>query len=256
MPDRTARRRAARSAGTAVLAAAVALIAAACGRSSATPATSRPAAASTIPTTTATPTTPPVTVAPTTAPPATVPPTTTAPPPPPAPPPPSGIPIGPGPQATYAVQAQPAPGSCHYRYDAGLPLPDPACTPGALSPAVTQDNLASTICMPGYTSSVRPPSSITGAEKVGSAAAYGYTGSFRTGEYDHLVSLELGGDPNDPRNLWVEPNDRAGAASTYNGKDPLENHLHDLVCAGQLSLAAAQQAIATDWAAALQRYGT
>ena len=27
-------------------------------------------------------------------------------------------------------------------------------------------------------------------------------------EYDHLISLQLGGDPNDYRNLWVEPADK------------------------------------------------
>ncbi len=59
---------------------------------------------------------------------------------------------------------------------------------------------------------------------MGSAAAYGYTGPFSTGEYDHLVPLELGGDPNDPANLWLEPNDRPGATSTANTKDALENH--------------------------------
>jgi hypothetical protein len=30
--------------------------------------------------------------------------------------------------------------------------------------------------------------------------AYGYTGPLHDAEYDHLISLQLGGDPNDPRN--------------------------------------------------------
>ncbi len=175
-----------------------------------------------------------------------------------APPPPpgtlSGLRVGPGPQASYAVQQQAAPGSCHYRYSGAYPLPDPSCTPGSISPAVTQANIGSTICVSGYTATVRPPSNITSAEKIGSAAAYGYTGSFSTGEYDHLVPLELGGDPNDPANLWVEPNDRAGATSVYNTKDTLENRLRVMVCAGQLALATAQQAIASNWAVANQTY--
>jgi hypothetical protein len=119
---------------------------------------------------------------------------------------------------------------------------------------VTAATVASTICTSGYTSSIRPPESITEPEKQGSAAAYGYTGSFSTGEYDHLVPLELGGDPNDPANLWVEPNDNSSATSTYNSKDVVENRLHDLVCAGQLALATAQEAIASNWAAAYQTY--
>jgi hypothetical protein len=120
---------------------------------------------------------------------------------------------------------------------------------------VTQATISSTICVSGYTSSIRPPESVTGREKAGSAAAYGYTGSFHTGEYDHLIALELGGDPNDPANLWVEPNDRPGATSTSNTKDALESRLHSLVCSGQLTLDAARQTIATNWVAAYQQYG-
>lgn len=167
---------------------------------------------------------------------------------------PAGLRYGPGPQATYTVQPQPAPGSCHYRSQGGDPLPDPGCTPGVLNPQVTQATIGSTICRSGYTSSIRPPESITEPEKQGSAAAYGYTGPFSTGEYDHLVPLELGGDPNDAGNLWVEPNDNPNATSTANSKDVLENRLNDLVCSGQLPLAAAQEAIATDWATAYARY--
>lgn len=157
--------------------------------------------------------------------------------------------------STYAIQPQPAPGTCHYRYQGADPLPDPACTPGAIDPHVTQANLSSTICVTGYTTTVRPPTSVTDPEKVASAAAYGYTGSFSTAEYDHLVPLELGGDPNDAANLWVEPNDRPNATTVYNSKDTLESQLHDLVCSGQLSLATAQEAIATNWVTALQTYG-
>ena len=45
-------------------------------------------------------------------------------------------------------------------------LPDPKCTPGAIDPAVTQDNIDSTICIPGYTKTVRPPVSITEPQKL------------------------------------------------------------------------------------------
>jgi hypothetical protein len=168
---------------------------------------------------------------------------------------PSGIEIGPGPQLTYTVQPQPPPGSCHYAYSNGFPLPDRHCTPGAISPAVTQADIASTVCTSGYTAKIRPPIGVTAIEKRGSAAAYSYTGSLTTAEYDHLIPLELGGDPNDAANLWVEPNDRSGATTTYNSKDSLENTLNHLVCSRQMTLAVAQHAIATDWVAAYQRYG-
>ena len=169
---------------------------------------------------------------------------------------PGGLTSGPGTQATYAVQPQPAPGTCHYRWVGSYPLPDPSCTPGAVNPQVTAADVATTICRSGWTATVRPPEDVTGPEKVGSAAAYGYTGSFSTAEYDHLVPLELGGDPNDPANLWLEPNDRSDATTVTNTKDGLEDRLRELVCAGRLPLAVAQEAIATDWVSALPRYGS
>ncbi|GAB3864217.1 hypothetical protein GCM10028801_33010 [Nocardioides maradonensis] len=167
----------------------------------------------------------------------------------------ASIPYGPGPQSTYTVQAQPPTGTCHYRYldqANGKVLQDQACTPGALNPDVTQATIGSTICMSGYTTSIRPPSSITTPEKRGSEAAYGFSGSYD--EYDHLVSLELGGDPNDARNLWPEPN-KSGATSYTNPKDSVENKLHTLICNGSITLAAAQRAIVNDWTTALAAVG-
>ena len=69
-------------------------------------------------------------------------------------------------------------------------------------------------------------------------------------EVDHLISLELGGS-NRLRNLRPEPYDIVWNAHV---KDRLENRLHQMVCAGQLDLRIAQQAIASDWIAAYKRY--
>ncbi|WP_420876581.1 hypothetical protein [Streptomyces griseoruber] len=156
------------------------------------------------------------------------------------------------------MQRQPAAGSCHYRYEKGEPLEDPACTPGAISPAVTQADLKSTICRKGgYTSGVRPSTYVTGQEKKLNAASYGYTGRMGDAEYDHLISLQLGGDPNDYRNLWVEPADpgHKKGSGVNNLKDPVETKLHTAVCSGRVTLAAAQSAIVTDWTTALSRLG-
>lgn len=82
--------------------------------------------------------------------------------------------------------------------------------------------------------------------------AYGYTGPLHDAEYDHLISLQLGGDPNDPRNLWAEPpspGHRAGAGPN-NPKDAVETHLHTAICHGTVTLTTAQHAIATDWTTA------
>ena len=170
----------------------------------------------------------------------------------------SGPLAGPGPQATYRVQRQPAPGTCHYvvlSAAAGDYLPDPHCTPGATNPRVTQADLASTVCRSGYTASIRPPAGITGREKKASEAAYGFTGKASTTEYDHLISLELGGDPNSPLNLWPEPN-KTRAAGVNNPKDRVEDTLKALVCnavhkKAYLPLAKAQYLIATNWTTAI-----
>ena len=165
---------------------------------------------------------------------------------------------GPGPQATYRVQPQPAPGTCHYvvvSASAGDYLPDPHCTPGATNPKVTQADLASTVCKTGYTATIRPPTSITGREKKASEAAYGFHGKAATTEYDHLISLELGGDPNSPLNLWPEPN-KSSASGTTNPKDKVENALRTLICnalhgKAYLPLVKAQYLIATNWTTAI-----
>ncbi|MGZ6710419.1 MAG: hypothetical protein ACXVE7_02600 [Solirubrobacteraceae bacterium] len=150
--------------------------------------------------------------------------------------------------SSHVVQAQPPDGSCHARGAGLYSLPDPGCTPGAIDPSVTQANLARTICHAGYSASVRPSESITAREKRSSLAAYGDHRPLHDYEYDHLVSLELGGAPNDARNLWPEP------GASPNPKDSLENRLHRRVCEHQMTLAAAQLAVARNWVAAYRRY--
>lgn len=166
----------------------------------------------------------------------------------------SHLPFGPGPQAHYTVQPQPSAGHCHYRFTAShQPLPDQSCTPGALNPRVTQASIASTICRSGYTSSIRPPESITEPEKRANARSYAYSGSLGVAEYDHLVPLEVGGDPNDRRNLWVEPPSPGHLASqgVNNPKDAVEDEARSLVCNHEVTLAAMQNAIAANWTTAI-----
>lgn len=155
------------------------------------------------------------------------------------------------PAPTSQASALPG-GTCHARQVSGASslavLPDPACTPGALNPNVTQATIGSTICVSGYTKTIRPPVSVTDQLKAQSMTAYGFTDPISAHEEDHLVSLELGGAPADVKNLWAEP------GKSPNPKDKLENQLHALVCSGKLPLATAQQAIATDWAQAYRTY--
>ena len=148
--------------------------------------------------------------------------------------------------AAAATPAASMPAACHLRDR----LPDPACTPGAVDPRVTQDNIGQTICVRGYTATVRPPVSYTGPLKREQMALYGETGPPSGYEEDHLISLELGGHPTDPRNLWPEP------GASPNDKDRVENRLHDLVCSGAVPLARAQAAIAANWTAAESGLGS
>ena len=127
-------------------------------------------------------------------------------------------------------------------------LPDPICTPGVVDPRVIQDNISTTICVRGYTKTVRPPLNYTHDLKVRQIAEYGYADTnLADYEEDHLIPLELGGHPTDPKNLW--PQSRAGDYPAAM-KDRVENSLHSKVCAGVMTLAAAQAAIASNWASA------
>lgn len=129
------------------------------------------------------------------------------------------------------------PGTCHPRTTRAGVLPDPGCTPGAVDPALT----AAVICAPGWsTTRVRPPAQATGRYKVLAEDAYSLGAP---DEYDHLVPLTLGG-ASATTNLWPEP------GSIPNAKDTVENALHRAVCAGRITLPAAQARIATDWTTA------
>ena len=70
-------------------------------------------------------------------------------------------------------------------------------------------------------------------------------------QMDYLIPPSLGGTE-DIGNLWPEPY----SESLWNAraKDALENRLREMVCAGQLDLAAAQHDLATDWISAYKKY--
>jgi hypothetical protein len=108
-------------------------------------------------------------------------------------------------------------------------------TPGVLNPAVTQATIVATICRRGWTRTVRPPVDYTNALKLRQLREYGLRGPPSGYQEDHLISLELGGNPADPRNLWPEPYPRASAV------DQIENDLNHRVCTGSLTLAEAQR---------------
>jgi len=129
--------------------------------------------------------------------------------------------------------------------------PNPVLTPGSLNPAVTQTTIQSTICTSGWTATIRPPSSYTTELKIEQMAQYGYSDrSTADYEEDHLISLELGGNPTDPKNLWPEPyaaflpDGRPTGART---KDAFETELKNKVCSGTITLAEGQREIGDRW---------
>jgi hypothetical protein len=109
----------------------------------------------------------------------------------------------------------------------------PVHTPGSVFTESAQQ-----VCTPGYAKTVR---AVTEDEKRQVLAEYGLPSS--TGYViDHLVSLELGGS-DELDNLWPEQTEESKR------KDAVENALHLAVCQGQMSLADAQEQIATWWTA-------
>ena len=131
-------------------------------------------------------------------------------------------------------------------------LPDPNLTPGALNTSITQENIQSTICVKGYTKTIRPPANYTNKLKKLQIIEYGYADTNpQHYEEDHLIPLSIGGSPNDPKNLWPQPR-----ISEWNAqkKDILELKLYKLVCNGTVSLDEARQAISRNWILANKYY--
>lgn len=127
--------------------------------------------------------------------------------------------------------------------------PDSVRTPGAADPDIRQDNIQENICNPNWsTRSIRPPMNYTNRLKLKQIREYADSDTNpRDYEEDHLIPLEIGGNPTDPRNLWPEPYEASIPDGGARYKDKVESYLHKQVCDGELSLVQAQQQIASDW---------
>jgi hypothetical protein len=115
--------------------------------------------------------------------------------------------------------------------------PNYAPPPGAINPQVTQVNIAETICVRGWTRTVRPPREYTSALKRQEMAERHLPGRPSDYKLDHFIPMDLGGDPRDLRNLWPEPRPQARL------KDREEYALNRAVCSGRMTLSLAQQKI-------------
>ncbi len=105
------------------------------------------------------------------------------------------------------------------------------------NPTVTPDNLRRTICVPGWTKTVRPPVSMTNAIKAKFIHRQRITRPMRDFELDHIIPLCLGGAPRSEKNLQLQPWTEAKR------KDKLEADLARKVCAGEITLKKAREAI-------------
>ncbi|HXI68467.1 MAG TPA: hypothetical protein VNH41_11040 [Steroidobacteraceae bacterium] len=122
----------------------------------------------------------------------------------------------------------------------------------ALNSDVDEETIDNTICISGYTKSVRPATSYTNGVKKKLMHDAGIDAA-RIGDYelDHIVPLDLGGHPRKLSNLMLQPWEGQHGAKA---KDALEVRLKSLVCHGKLDLTDAQVCIARDWEACALQY--
>jgi hypothetical protein len=137
-------------------------------------------------------------------------------------------------------------------------LPIKKATPGAINLNVTQENIKDNICKSGWTATIRPPVTYTNKLKADQlTTTYKtfvkiYGADLSLYEEDHLISLQLGGSPTDPKNLFPQPY----AGNNARKKDIVETKLKRLVCDGTITLKVAQTAIAKNWVLAYNKYVT
>jgi hypothetical protein len=114
----------------------------------------------------------------------------------------------------------------------------------SLTPGVTRPLSRAAVCSTKWGLDRRH---VTDSMRKQVFAAYGIPYSQHAKyELDHYIPRELGG-ADDVRNLWPQP---FTGPNNAHEKDRLENALHRAVCAGQVSLSDAQEAIRSDWLAA------
>lgn len=114
-----------------------------------------------------------------------------------------------------------------------------------IDPKVTQDTLNSTICVSGYTKTVRPSVYYTNKIKKQRMLDAGIPWENRKQyQLDHIMALTLGGHPSDPANLQLLI--LKGEDGAYK-KDAVSRKLNKLVCSGQIRLEDAQSCIMAGW---------
>lgn len=133
-----------------------------------------------------------------------------------------------------------------------LAVATPCFADPALNTDVNQHNIGATICVSGYTKTVRPPTRYTNKIKKRLMRQQGIPRvNIHDYELDHIVPLALGGCPDCVDNLMLQPWYGPNGAHK---KDRLEVKHQCLVCTVQVTLAQAQGDIYADWHAAYSKY--
>lgn len=123
-----------------------------------------------------------------------------------------------------------------------------------LNSAVTPKSIGKTICVVGYTGTIRPSTYYTNKIKTNLMKQAGLDVSHIADyELDHNVPLALGGNATNVSNLKLQS--RTGADDAGN-KDVLERKLQCLVCSKQVPLRVAQKDIYTEWHKAASKYSS
>jgi hypothetical protein len=114
-----------------------------------------------------------------------------------------------------------------------------------VNPEVTQDTIHQTICVPGYATSVRPNVNYTRAMKRAKLKEAGIPATqAKQWVLDHIVALEVGGCAKCAANFQLQP---VQGKDGGKAKDVIENRMHRAVCAGTMTLEAAQQCLSSNW---------
>jgi hypothetical protein len=121
-----------------------------------------------------------------------------------------------------------------------------------LNPDVTAATINETICVVGYTKTVRPSTSYTNGVKRLLLRRAGLSDEDKADyELDHIIPLALGGHPRNLTNLMLQPWEGEDGAKR---KDKLEVKLQCLVCTGKVPLDEARADIFNDWQAAAKKH--
>lgn len=139
---------------------------------------------------------------------------------------------------------------CLIRLRNGFPIPDPACTPGAVNQTVNVKDLYDA----GYEERCSINNNLSVGDRASTYAWYNIvqptnnTGEGQTCEVDHLIPLKLGG-ADSLNNIWpiCGPPGAELRQRYFKQKSLVEVFLAAEVKAGRMELRKAQEKIAEDW---------